>query len=174
MLDSFLGVSFGTTGTSPQSPNSHRAKLPVSTSPSLPSSGIIRSALKKFVAQFFSADSQKVQAQPNSLQNHLAIPTERSDTPESLLEAEQEQTRQLRQELLTIRSTLKQMDGLQAELAVERETGKQLVKFLEEAEHEARKVPVLEQLLRQREGGEHTASNYLAGEQPIVQRPETP
>ncbi|MGH7183464.1 MAG: hypothetical protein ACREJN_16010 [Nitrospiraceae bacterium] len=116
------------------------------------------------MAQFFSADRQKVQAQPNSLQNHLAIPPERTDTPESLLEAAQEQTRQLRQELLTIRSTLKQMDGLQAELAVEREAGKQLVKFLEEAEHEARKVPILEQLLRQREDGEH----------PIVQRPETP
>jgi len=174
MLDSFLGVSFGTTGISPQSPDSHRAKLSPSTSPLSHSSAIICSALKKFVAQFFSADSPKGQAQPNSLKNHLAIPPERSETPESLLEAEQEQTRQLRQELLTIRSALKQLDSVQAELAVERETGKQLVKFLEEAEQEARKVPILEQLLRQREDGEHTAGNYLAGEQPIVQRPETP
>lgn len=51
---------------------------------------------------------------------------------------------------MTIRSALKQMNDLQAELAVERESGKQLVKFLEEAEQEARKVPILEQLLRQR------------------------
>jgi len=51
---------------------------------------------------------------------------------------------------LTVLSALKQMNALQAELAVERETGKQLVKFLEEAEQEARKVPILEQLLRQR------------------------
>ncbi|HKP00718.1 MAG TPA: hypothetical protein VJU02_03705 [Nitrospiraceae bacterium] len=56
----------------------------------------------------------------------------------------------MKQELLTIRSALKQMNDLQAELAVERESGKQLVKFLEEAEQEARKVPILEQLLRQR------------------------
>ena len=55
----------------------------------------------------------------------------------------------MKQELLTVRSALKQMNDLQAELAVERETGKQLVKFLEEAEQEARKVPLLERLLRQ-------------------------
>jgi aminoglycoside phosphotransferase len=126
------------------------------------------------VAQFFSADSQEVQAQPNSLHNHLAIPPERSDAPESLLKAEQERTRQLRQELLSVRSALKQMDDLQAELAVERETGKQLVKFLEEAEQEARKVPILEQLLRQRAGLENSVDKYLAGEQPITQKPEMP
>ena len=174
MLDSFLGVSFGATGTPPQSPDSHRARLPASASPSSPSSGIVRSALKKFVAQFFSADSQEVQAQPNSLHNQLTTQPEQSDTPESLLKAEQERTRQLRQELLTVRSALKQMDDLQAELTVERETGKQLVKFLEEAEQEARKVPILEQLLRQRDDVEDTVGKYLAGEQPIAQKPETP
>jgi len=73
-----------------------------------------------------------------------------------------------------VRSALKQMDDLQAELAVERETGKQLVKFLEEAEQEARKVPILEQLLRQREGLENSVDKYLAGERPITQRPELP
>ena len=123
------------------------------------------------MTQFFSADSQEVQAQPNSLQNLSEIQPERSDTTECLLKAEQERTRQLRQELLTVRSALKQMDDLQAELAVERETGKQLVKFLEEAEQEAWKVPILEQLLRQQPYFENKAGNCLAGEQPIVQRP---
>jgi len=174
MLDSFLGVSFGATGTLPQSSDSHSARLPVSASPSSPSSGSVRSALKKLVAQFFSTESQEVQVQPNSLHNHLATQPEQSDTPESLLKVEQERTRQLRQELLTARSALKQMDDLQAELAVERETGKQLVKFLEEAEQEARKVPVLEQLLRQQDDVENTAGKYLAGNQPIAQKPETP
>lgn len=174
MLDSFLGVSFGATGTPPQSPDLHGARPSASVSPPSPSSGIFRSALKKFVAQFFSADSQDVQAQQNSLYNHLAIPPERSDTPESLLKAEQERTRQLRQELLTVRSALKQMDDIQAELAVERETGKQLVKFLEDAEQEARKVPILQQLLKQGDDVENTAGNYLADGQPIAQRPETP
>jgi hypothetical protein len=146
MLDSFLGVSFGTTGTPPHFPDSHGAR------PSAPSPGFLRSALKKFVAQFSSEDRPKVQAPPNSLHNHLPTPLEQGDTPESLLKTEQERTRLLRQELLTVRSALKQMDDLQTELAVEREAGKQLVKFLEEAEREARKVPILEQLLRQREG----------------------
>jgi len=52
----------------------------------------------------------------------------------------------LTQELLTARSALKQMEELQAELEVERETGKLLVQFLEEAERAAPKVPVHEQL----------------------------
>jgi hypothetical protein len=173
MLDSFLGVSFGATGAPPQSADSHRSGLPASTSPSSHSPGIVRSALKRFVAQFFSEGSQEVQAQQNNLYNHPATPPEQSDTPESLLKAEQERTRQLRQELLTVRSALKQMDDLRAELAVERETGKQLVKFLEEAEQEARKVPILKQLLKQGDDVEHTAGNYLADGQPIVQRPET-
>ena len=112
--------------------------------------------MKKFVSSFLSADSHEIQAQSNRLHNHSAIQAERSDSPESLLKAEQERTRQLKQELLTARSALKQMDELQSELAVERETGKQLVKFLEEAEREARKVPVLEQLLRQRDDAENT------------------
>ena len=151
VLDSFLGISFGAMGTPPQSPDSHRARLPVSASPSSPSRGIVCSTLKKFVAQFFSADVREAQAQPNSLHNHLSIQVERSDTPESLLKTEQERTRQLRQELLTVRSALKQIDELQSDLAVERETGRLLVQFLEDAEREARKVPVLEQLLRQRD-----------------------
>lgn len=80
----------------------------------------------------------------------------------------------MKQELLTVRSALKQMNDLQAELAVERETGKQLVKFLEEAEQEARKVPILEQLLQQRAGLEDSVDKDLAGEQPFTQRPEIP
>lgn len=174
MLDSFLGVSFGTTGTPPQPPDSHRARLPVSASPSSTSGGIVRSALKKFVAQFISANSQGVQAQPNNLHNPLSIQAEGSDTPESLLKAEQERTRQLRQELLTARSALKQMDQLQSELAVERETGQQLVQFLESADREARKVPFLEQLLKQRGDAENTAGKHLTGDQPTAQRQETP
>lgn len=77
------------------------------------------------------------------------------------------------QELLTVRSALKQMNDLQVDLAVERETGKQLVKFLEEAEQEARKVPVLEQLLRQRIDTESTISKYEACNLPITRHTET-
>ena len=159
MLDSFLGVSFGTTGTLSQSPDSDRDRLPASTSPSSPSSGTVRSALKKFVAQLFSADNPESQAQANSPQQQL-VQVERSDTTESLLKAEQEQTKQLRQELLTARSALKQMNDLQTELAVERETGQQLVQFLEEAEKEAQKVPLLERLLKQQVDADNTAGKH--------------
>ena len=169
MLNSFLGVSFGATGTPPHSSEIHRARLSASTAPSSSQSGIVRSALKKFFAQFFSGDSQDIQPQPNSLHNYLSIQPESSDTAESLLKAEQERTRQLRQELLTVRTALKQIDDLQSELAVERETGKQLVKFLEETERVARKVPVLEELLRQRDSAGRTAGNI-----PTPQNPEIP
>lgn len=148
MLDSFLGVSFGTTGTLSQPPDSHKTELPASTPSSSPSSGTVCSALKKFVARLFSADHPESQAQTNSPLQPL-VQAEQSDTPESLLKTEQERTKQLRQELLTARTALKQMDDLQMELAVERETGQQLVQFLEEAEKEARKVPLLERLLKQ-------------------------
>ena len=170
MLDSFLGVSFGATGTLPQSTDSHRARLPASASPSSPLGGNVRFSLKKFVAQFFSPDNQEAQAQPNSQHHHPLVQPEESDTPESLLKIEQERTRQLRQELQTVRSALKQMDQLQSELAVERETGKQLVQFLETAEKEARKVPVLEQLLKQRDAATHTAGKHIDDEQPNTQR----
>lgn len=156
MLDSFLGVSFGTTGTLSQPPDSHRTGLPASTPPPSPSSGTVRSALKKFVAQLFSADNPESQAQTNSPQQP-SVQAEQSDTTESLLKAEQERTKQLRQELLTARSALKRLGDLQTELAVERETGQQLVQFLEEAEKEARKVPLLERLLKQQFDADNTS-----------------
>lgn len=174
VLDSFLGISFSATETTPRSPDSHRARLPVSVPPSAPSAGIVHFILKKIVAQFFSADSREIQAQPNSLHNHLSVSADRGDALESQFKAEQEQTRQLRQELLTVRSALKQMDELQSDLDVERETGRLLVQFLEDAEREARKVPVLEQLMRQRDDAWNTVDKYLAGEEPIARKQETP
>lgn len=174
VLNSLLGLSFGATETPRQSPDSHRTRLPVSVPPSPPSAGVVHFSLKKFVAQLLSADSREVLARPNGLHNHLSIPAERDGALESLLKTEQERTRQLTQELLTARSALKQVEELQSDLEVERETGKLLVQFLEDAEREARKVPVLEQLLRQRDDAGSTVGNTLAGEQPIAQREETP
>jgi hypothetical protein len=151
VLNNFLGLSFGATETPRQSLDSHRTRLPVSVPPSPPSAGIVHFSLKKFVAQLLSADSREVRTQPNDLHNHLSIHAERCGALESLLKTERERTRQLTQELLTARSALKQMDELQSDLEVERETGRLLVQFLEDAEREAQKVPVLEQLLRQRD-----------------------
>ena len=174
VLDSFLGLSLGATKTPCPSPDSQRARLPVSVPPSSPSAGIVHFILKKFVALFLSADSREIQAQSNSLHNHLSVSAERGDALESQFKAEQERSRQLRQELLAVRSALKQMDELQSDLAVERETGRLLVQFLEDAEREARKVPVLEQLLQQRDDAGSTVGKNLTGEQAIAQRQETP
>ena len=174
VLDSFLGLSLGSTETPSQSPDSHSTRLPASVPPSSPSAGIVRFALKKLAAQFRSADSREIRAQPNNLHNHLSVSAERSDTLEFQLKTERERTRQLRQELLTVRSALKQIDELQSDLTVERETGRLLVQFLEDTEREARKVPVLEQLLRQRDDAGSTVDKNLTGEQPIAQRQETP
>jgi len=162
MLDSFLGVSFGSTCPPIQSRDSHGARQTV------------RSALKKFVALLFSGDRQEAMPQDTFPPLHPVIQPEPTNMSESLLKAEQEGTSLLRQELLTARAALKQMDDLQAELAVERETGKQLVNFLEAAEQEARKVPILEQLLRQQDDIANTTATYPSGEYPIMQRPETP
>ena len=159
VLNSFLGLSFGATETSRQSPDSQRTRLPLSVPPSLPLAGIVHFSLKKFVAQLLSADSREVLAQPNGLHDHLSIHAERGGALESLLKTERERTRQLTQELLTARSALKQMDELQSDLEVERETGRLLVQFLEDAEREARKVPVLEQSLRERDDAGSTVGS---------------
>jgi len=68
------------------------------------------------------------------------------------------------QELLTARSALKQMEELRADLEVERETGKLLVQFLEDAERAARKVPVHAQLLRKQNDTGRTVGSTLVGE----------
>ena len=159
VLDSFLGLSFGPTETPRQSPDSLRTILTVSAPPSPPSAGIARFSLKKFVAQLLSADSRDVREQLNGLRNNLSIHAEGGGALESLLKTERERTQQLTQELLTARSALKQMDELQSDLEVERETGRLLVQFLEDAERKARKVPVLEQLLWQRDGAGNTVSS---------------
>lgn len=148
VLNNFLGVSFGATETPRQPSDSHRTRLPVPVPPPPPSAGIVHFSLKQFLVQLLAADRREVRAQPNGLHNHLSIHPEGGGALESQLKTERERTRQLTQELLTARSALKQMEELQADLEVERETGRLLVQFLEDAERDARKVSVHEQLLR--------------------------
>jgi len=141
VLNNFLGVSFGETDTPRQPPDSHRTGLPVQVPPPPPSAGAVHGSLKKFLMHLFSSN-REVQGQPHGLHHHLSIHAEGSGALESQLKTERERARQLTQELLTARSALKQMEELQADLEVERETGRQLVQFLEDAERDARKVPV--------------------------------
>jgi hypothetical protein len=71
---------------------------------------------------------------------------ERILTLESLLREERHRTHELTEELISARSTLEQLGEVQAELCVERETGRQLVQFLEEAERESAELHALKTL----------------------------
>ena len=148
VLNNFLGLSFGAAETPCQPPDSHRIRPPVLVPPPPPSAGLVHFSLKKFLVQLLAADNREVRAQPNGLHNHLSIHPEGGGALESQLKTERERTRQLTQELLTARSALRQMEELRADLEVEREAGKLLVQFLEDAERAARKVPIHEQLSR--------------------------
>ena len=143
VLNNFLGVSFGATETPRQPPDPHRTRLPVQVPSPPPSAGIVQFSLKKFLVQLLAADCREVQTQPNGLQAHLSIHAEGGHALESQLKREREITRQLTQELLTVRSALKQVEELRADLEVERETGRLLVQFLEDAERDARKAPFM-------------------------------
>jgi len=143
LLNNFLGLSFGATQTPHQPPDSHRTRLPVQVPSPPPSGGIVQFSLKKFLVQLLAAHSRAVQTQPNGLQAHLSIHAEGDHALESLLKTERERNRQLAQELLTVRSALKQVEELRADLEVERETGRLLVQFLEDAERDARKAPFM-------------------------------
>jgi hypothetical protein len=59
---------------------------------------------------------------------------------ESLLKAERALCRAQREELARLRTEVNQIDALEADLAIERESGKQLVQWLEEAEQELAEV----------------------------------
>jgi hypothetical protein len=78
---------------------------------------------------------------------------ERVRTLESLLKAEKALCRAQREELGKLRSQAKRIDTLEADLATERESGKQLVQWLLEAEQELAKVHgFFNELSQDREG----------------------
>lgn len=103
--------------------------------------------------------------------NHLSIDAQRISALESELKLERARARALEQEIQVTRMALKQTNELRAELDVERETGRTLVQYLERAESEARKVPVLERLLRQREDAK-TDRQQTVGNQSRARRPD--
>jgi hypothetical protein len=105
------------------------------------SAGVWQFSLKKSLASLFAPFNGVGDMRNRGLeQPHASQQTERIRTLESLLKAERERIRQLSRELLSARATLKQLSEVQAELDVERETGRQLVQFLEAAERESAKL----------------------------------
>ena len=73
-------------------------------------------------------------------QNPIGRLEERVRTLESLLKAEQARCQTQDKELAKLRLQAKQVENLQAELTVERESGKLLVQWLQEAEGQLAKV----------------------------------
>jgi hypothetical protein len=108
------------------------------------SAGVWQFSLKRSLARLFTPFNG-VGGMPNQgpEQHHATKQSERIRTLESLLKAERERTHKLSKELMSARSTLKQLSDVRAELDVERETGKQLVQFLEAAERESAELRAL-------------------------------
>lgn len=151
VLDNFWGISLGSNWNTAQSSDAQGTTPPISVTKS-PDSGVIdRFTIKHFVTQFLLLFNSRATRPPHSHQeNDLAIHAQKINALASSLKIERERIRQLTQELTIARSALMQMNELQAELNVERETGRLLVQFLEDAERKAKRVPVLEELLRKR------------------------
>jgi len=111
------------------------------------SADVCRYSLKKALARLF-APLNGCGVTPNQRpgQDHMTRQAERILTLESLLREERHRTHELTEELISARSTLEQLGEVQAELCVERETGRQLVQFLEEAERESAELHALKTL----------------------------
>jgi hypothetical protein len=102
------------------------------------SAGVWQFSLKKSLARLFAPFNGVGDTRNRGPeQHHASKQTERIRTLESLLNAERERILQLSRELMSARTTLKRLSEVQAELDVERETGRQLVQFLEAAERES-------------------------------------
>ena len=81
-------------------------------------------------------DSKPPKPESPALPNPTAILEKRVQILESLLKAEHARCQKQVEELDILRSQLKSIDELQADLVIERETGRQLVQWLEEAEQQ--------------------------------------
>jgi hypothetical protein len=112
--------------------------------------------LKKAWARLF-APLNGCEVMPNQRpeQDHTPRQAEQIRILESLLREERDRTHELTEELMSARSTLEQLGEVQAELCVERETGRQLVQFLEEAERESAELHALKTLATEKQCWQH-------------------
>jgi hypothetical protein len=120
------------------------------------SAGVCRHSLKKTLARLFAPlNGGGVTRNQAPEQNHMTRQAERVRTLESLLREERDRTHELTKELMSAQSTLKQLGEVQVELCVERETGRQLVQFLEAAERESAELHALKTLATEKQSWQH-------------------
>ncbi len=95
-------------------------------------------SLKTIVARLglFREDSKPPRPKSLSLQNPTATLEKRVEILESLLKTEHDRCQKQVEELAILRSQIKPIDQLQADLVIEREAGRQLVQWLQEAEQQ--------------------------------------
>ena len=138
------------------SPDLHRLQSRAPVPETTVSSGVCRYFLKKALARLF-APLNGCEVTPNQRpeQDHTTRQAEQIRTLESLLREERDRIHELTEELMSARSTLEQLGEVQAELCVERETGRQLVQFLEEAERESAELHALKTLASEKQCWQH-------------------
>jgi len=95
-------------------------------------------SLKTIVARLglLREDSKPPMPKSPLLQNPTATLKKRVEALESLLKTEHARCQKQAEELAIIRSQIKPIDELQADLVIEREAGRQLVQWLQEAEQQ--------------------------------------
>jgi hypothetical protein len=95
-------------------------------------------SLKTIVARIglFREDSKPPMLKSPSLQNSTATLEKRVEILESLLKTEHARCQKQVEELAFLRSQMKPIDELQADLVIEREAGRQLVQWLQESEQQ--------------------------------------
>jgi len=134
------------------SPDLHQLQSRAPVPETTVSADVCRYFLKKALARLF-APLNGCEVTPNQRpeQDHTTRQAEQIRTLESLLREERDRTHELTEELMSARSTLMQLGEVQAELCVERETGRQLVQFLEAAERESAELHALKTLATEKQ-----------------------
>ena len=137
-LNYSLDVLFGPESNGNCAKSSHEAKRLAAGGRSSARPELSPFSLKTIVARLglFREDSKPPMPKSPSLQNPTATLEKRVEILESLLKTEHARCQKQVEELAILRSQIKPIDELQADLVIEREAGRQLVQWLQEAEQQ--------------------------------------
>lgn len=137
-LNHSLDVMFGPQSNGNCAKSPHEAKRPAAGGRSSARPEPLPFSLKTIVTRLGLLREDRKTPMPElpTLPNPTAILEKRVQILESLLKAEHARCQKQAEELAILRSQLKSIDELQADLVIERETGRQLVQWLQEAEQQ--------------------------------------
>lgn len=137
-LNYSLDVLFGPESNGNCAKSSHEAKRLAAGGRSSARPELSPFSLKTIVARLglIREDSKPPMPKSPSLQNPTATLEKRVEILESLLKTEHARCQKQVEELAILRSQMKPIDELQADLVIEREAGRQLVQWLQEAEQQ--------------------------------------